>query len=157
MKPIIDHVKATGYADKCVDEAMGVCGCDVCNLARAYLDLRNLGWGARADAYPKLVQALVSLVDIDPSKMNAEVWAERRLALWVLLVDLDEKYKYAPVSGDFDLPAFLRRKSNLRACGQCGKPCAPIGVDWPYWIEGKPACDVCAWFRRGELAGGVVK
>lgn len=110
MKPIIDHVKATGYADKCVDEAMGVCGCDVCNLARAYLDLRNHNW--KPDTHP------------------------------------------AP---DLDIPTFLRRKPNLRACGQCGKPCAPIGVDWPYWIEGKPVCDVCAWFRRGELARGVVK
>lgn len=30
-----------------------------------------------------------------------------------------------------------------RACGKCGVSCAPVGVDWPYWIDGNPACVAC--------------
>jgi hypothetical protein len=30
-----------------------------------------------------------------------------------------------------------------RACGNCSKENIPYGVDWPYWMCGKPLCDNC--------------
>jgi hypothetical protein len=45
--------------------------------------------------------------------------------------------------------------SPMRACAVCAVEDIPRCVDWPYWIDGRPAHALCAmtWFRQ-EIASG---
>lgn len=33
--------------------------------------------------------------------------------------------------------------SAFRRCGWCQEPVIPFGVDWPFWIGGRPVCESC--------------
>lgn len=34
-------------------------------------------------------------------------------------------------------------ESTLRQCGKCGEHLIPRGLDWRYWVEGRPICFSC--------------
>lgn len=34
-------------------------------------------------------------------------------------------------------------KGRMRTCGECLTECIPYGVDWPWWIDGRPICTPC--------------
>lgn len=40
----------------------------------------------------------------------------------------------------------------MRCCGLCNADVIPYGVDWPYWIDGKPVCAPCMLARALEIA-----